>query len=444
MPINILMPALSPTMEKGNLVQWMKAVGDRLRSDDVVAEVETDKATIEVAAGAEGTLTKILVPAGTQDVRVSQVIGLITGENETSHPTSAPSAQEPPETLALGGMSTRVIPPATYQAASAGGNGTAARVFASPIARRMMAGANLEPTMVHGTGPRGRIVERDVKAAITLAERVANAPEPPSDKTISFPIIKPASEQTQSGGRNSIAALFPPGSFEEVRHDAMRLTISHRLVESVRTVPHFYLMADCEMDSLLALRQRINEDAPSRPDGEPVYRLSINHFIIKALALALQHVPDANVTFTDDALLRHRHSDISVAVAIPGGLVTPIIRHAEAKILSAIANEMVDLAARARNRKLRVEEYQGGTAGLSNLGMYGVNQFAAIINPPQSTMLAIGAAEDRLIVRRGATATATMASITLSADHRALDGATAAQLLSAFKKAIEHPMSLLV
>jgi pyruvate dehydrogenase E2 component (dihydrolipoamide acetyltransferase) len=451
MPIDILMPALSPTMEKGNLVQWVKAIGDRLRPDDVVAEVETDKATMEVAAGAEGILTQILVPGGTQDVPVRQVIGLIAAENETKVAMSSATARSLSGTAAGGAAvaPASVLPlssaGAQPQATPATANGAdAGRVFASPIARRLMAEARLDATRITGTGPHGRIVERDVKAAIAAAEQPAKALVPSSEQIIQTPANVSASQQTPLSGQVNINALFPAGTFEEVAHDSMRLTISRRLVESKRNVPHFYLTANCEMDSLIALRRQLNEDAPAGASGARVYRLSINDFIIKALALALKQVPDANVSFTEEKLLRHRHSDISVAVAIPGGLVTPIIRQAEVKSLGTIANEMTDLAARAKGRKLKPEEYQGGTAGLSNLGMYGVSQFAAIINPPQATILAVGAAEQRLTACNGAAATATMINVTLSADHRALDGATAAQLLSAFKRAIEHPMTMLV
>jgi pyruvate dehydrogenase E2 component (dihydrolipoamide acetyltransferase) len=452
MPIDILMPALSPTMEKGNLVQWVKAIGDRLRPDDVVAEVETDKATMEVAAGAEGILTQILVPSGTQDVPVRQVIGLIAAENETKVATPGTTARS----LAIAAPSGEAAAPAVSvlpfshtgaqpQAMRAASNGADAdRVFASPIARRLIAEARLDATKITASGPHGRIVERDVKAAIAASEHAAKAPMSSSEQINQISSNESAPQQPPVSGQSHINALFPAGTFEEVAHDGMRLTISRRLAESKRNVPHFYLTASCEMDSLIALRRQLNEDAPADAKGARAYCLSINDFIIKALALALKQVPDANVSFTEQTLLRHRHSDISVAVAIPGGLVTPIIRQAEVKSLGTIANEMIDLAARAKSRKLKAEEYQGGTAGLSNLGMYGVSQFAAIINPPQATILAVGAAEQRLIARDGAAATATMMIVTLSADHRALDGATAAQLLSAFKRAMERPLTMLV
>jgi pyruvate dehydrogenase E2 component (dihydrolipoamide acetyltransferase) len=238
--------------------------------------------------------------------------------------------------------------------------------------------------------------------------------------------------------------LFPPGSFDEVPHSSTRLTVARRLVEAKQSIPHFYLCADCEMESLLTLRRQLNEAAPLGSDERPTYRLSVNDFVIKALAMALQRVPDANVSFTDGSMLRHRHADISVAVAIPDGLITPIVRQAEKKSLSAIASEMGDLAARAKARKLRPEEYQGGTAGLSNLGMYGVSSFFAVINPPQATILAVGAAQKRLVARDEGAASAMMMTVTLSSDHRAIDGATAARLLAAFKRGIEEPMALLI
>ncbi len=427
----------------------MKAVGDPLRPDDIVAEVETDKATMEVVAGAEGVLARIIVPNGTPDVPVRQVIGLITTENETMVATPAAplsfaiestSKQASFELIALSSAAVQAsVKPIPANGATAG------RIFASPIARRLMAEAKLDAAGIVGTGPHGRIVERDVKAsiaaaasAVILPARIPAAEAPASDFAASS--VRHPSQSSV----DALHALFPPGSFEEVPHDSMRLTVSRRLVEAKQTIPHFYLSADCKMDALLALRRQLNEAAPSGAEGEPLYRLSINDFIIKALALALTLVPDANVSFTDRSMLRHRHADISVAVAIPDGLITPIIRRVETKGMSTIAREMVDLASRAKNWKLKPEEYQGGTAGLSNLGMYGVSSFSAIINPPQATILAVGAAEQRLVAREGVATTATMMTVTLSSDHRAVDGATAARLLSAFKMAIENPMTLLV
>jgi pyruvate dehydrogenase E2 component (dihydrolipoamide acetyltransferase) len=441
MPIEILMPALSPTMEKGTLARWLKKEGEAIKSGDVIAEIETDKATMEVEAVDEGVLAKILVADGSADVPVNQVIGLIAGEGEDA------------SAVAAGGMSGGGAPaakpaapvPTAAPAASAAPAPAAApaalgqRVFASPLARRIAKDAGLDVALVQGSGPRGRVVERDVKAAIAggtgkaapiaapvpvaAAPRPAGAPQAMSDDTI--------------------RKLFEPGSFTEVPHDNMRKTIARRLTEAKSTIPHFYLSVDCELDALLALREQINKAAPAK-DGKPAYKVSVNDFIVKALALALQRVPDANATWTEGAMLKHTRSDVGVAVSIPGGLITPVVRNAEMKSLSAISNEIKDMAARAKNRKLKPEEYQGGTSAVSNLGMFGIKNFSAVINPPHATILAVGAGEQRIVVKNGAPAVANVMSVTLSTDHRAVDGALGAELLAAFKQLIENPMGMLV
>lgn len=431
MPIDILMPALSPTMEKGNLIQWLKAVGDTVRAGDILAEIETDKATMEVEASSDGVLHSIFVPAGTADVAVNRLIGLLATEDEAAEPASA--------SLPLNGAQVAHAQPAPVapQASPVMNGSDDGRILASPIARRLMADAGIAATSLAGSGPNGRILERDVNAALAARETAAkterlrqpDAPLPPAAK---------------SSSDNSHKALFEAGSYVEVPHDQMRLTIAHRLLEAKRTVPHFYLSADCTIDALLAMRQQFNDAAPISADGARAYRLSVNDFVIRAFALALKQVPDANVSFTESSLLRHAHVDIGVAVAIPGGLMTPIVHRTETKTMATISNEVKELAARARLRKLRPQEYQGGTASVSNLGMYGVNDFAAIINPPQASILAVGAAEQRMIVRDGAPAVAMVMSVTLSVDHRAIDGATGAQLLSAFKALVERPMAMLV
>lgn len=447
MPIDIVMPAFAPTMEKGNLIQWLKAVGDPVRSGEVLAEIETDKATMEVEASADGVLSRILVPAGTQDVAVSQVIGLMTTEDEVSPrrsnslpaktPTAVVSSSAATATVAAvsGGVS-----PLAKTAPKPNGDGIG-RIFASPIARRLMSEARLNASSLVGTGPRGRILERDVSTALAARATDAKAKE---ELAVQTPTAAPAAPiAPEIVHDRKLEALFEAGSFVEVPHDPMRLTIARRLSESKRTIPHFYLSAECTIDSLLSLRQQFNDAAPSRPDGERAYRLSVNDFVIRALALALHQVPDANVTFSETSLLRHRHADIGVAVAIAGGLMTPIVRHAETKSIATISNEIKGLAARAKTRRLKPEEYQGGTASVSNLGMYGVRDFAAIVNPPQASILAVGAGTQRMVVTNDKPAVATVMIVTLSVDHRAIDGASAAELLSAFKALIENPMTIL-
>ncbi|HET6376542.1 MAG TPA: pyruvate dehydrogenase complex dihydrolipoamide acetyltransferase, partial [Methylocella sp.] len=434
MPIDILMPALSPTMEKGNLSRWLKKEGDKIKPGDVLAEIETDKAAMEVEAADEGVLAKIIVPEGTADVPVNKVIGIIAGEGEDTAAAAARgtgqalSAKESKEAFA--GMPPGAPPP--VQAATAPSARSAAplsaaplngeakpRLFASPLARRLAKEAGLDLAALKGSGPHGRIIERDVKAALA---RAPAAPAALEAKAPAAPLPAPPAA--------TVKAYFTPGSYEEIPHDAMRRTIARRLSEANLTIPHFYLTADCNLDALMALRGAINDAAPKDKDGSPAYKISINDFIVKALALALMRVPDANVTWTDTALLRHKEAGIGVAVAIPGGLITPVVRRAESKTLSAISQEIKELAARARARKLKPEEYEGGSSAVSNLGMYGIKSFSAIINPPQSTILAVGAAEERIIVKGGAPAVSAMMSVTLSCDHRAVDGALGAELLA--------------
>ena len=438
MPINILMPALSPTMEKGNLARWLKKEGDTIKSGDVLAEIETDKATMEVEAVDEGTLARIVVPAGTADVPVNQLIGIIAADGEDAKSAAAsggaPSAAPAPAAAAAApaAVAAPVAAPAAAPAAGAPAGG--ARVFASPLARRIAKDAGIDITRVSGTGPHGRVVERDVKSAISgggakAAPAAAAAPQ--------------AARAPAPMGDEQIKKFFEPGSYEEIPHDSMRKTIARRLVEAKQTIPHFYLAVDCELDKLLALREEINKAAPQK-DGKPAYKVSVNDFVIKALALALIRVPDANVTWTEGAMLKHHTADIGVAVSIPGGLITPVVRKAETKTLSVISNEMKDYAARARARKLKPEEYQGGTSAVSNLGMFGIKHFSAVINPPHASILAVGAGEQRVVVKNGQPAVANVMTATLSTDHRAVDGALGAELISAFKTIIENPMSMLV
>ncbi len=442
MPINILMPALSPTMEKGNLARWLKKEGDRIKAGDVLAEIETDKATMEVEAIDDGVLAKIVVADGTADVPVNQLIGLIAADGEDAKAVAAGGAEGPRVGNGKAEAETPATPstpaPAAPAPVAAPVVAAGARVFASPLARRIAKDANLDLGKISGTGPHGRVVERDVKAAIAGG----GAKAAPASAPAAAPVAAPSAPTTM--GDDMVKKLFAPGSYDEIPHDGMRKTIARRLTDAKASIPHFYLTVDCELDPLLALREQINAAAPKDKDGKPAYKVSVNDFVVKALAVALQHVPAANVTWTEGAMLKHKHSDISVAVAIPDGLITPIVRNAELKGLAAIANEMKDFAARAKARKLKPEEYQGGVSAVSNLGMFGMKHFTAVINPPQSSILAVGAGEQRMVVKKGQPVVATVMTATLSCDHRAIDGALGAQLLSAFKQLIENPIGMLV
>jgi pyruvate dehydrogenase E2 component (dihydrolipoamide acetyltransferase) len=467
MPVNILMPALSPTMEKGNLAKWFKKEGDKVKPGDVIAEIETDKATMEYEAVDEGTLAKIVVPEGTQDVPVQSLIAVLAEEGEDvkaaagksapapvkpapSKPASAPSPPmaastsarpAPPPPAPTAGEAPRA-PPQTPQApapqrSEGEGIGVARtnRVFSSPLARRLAKEAGIDLARIQGSGPHGRVIARDVEAA--KSGRGIMAPAAPAAAAAAAPVVQaPADEK--------IIALFEPGSYDAVPHDGIRKVIARRLLEAKLTIPHFYLTLDCNIGKLLAAREEINAAAPKDKDGKPAYKISVNDFVIKALALALQRVPDANVTWTEGAMLRHKHSDIGVAVSIPGGLITPVVRHAEQKSLSVISNEMKDFATRARARKLAPHEYQGGTSAVSNLGMYGIKEFYAIINPPHATILSVGTGEERAVVRNGKVEAAQMMSVGLATDHRAVDGALGAVLLNAFKALIENPVMMVV
>ncbi|KRR11485.1 branched-chain alpha-keto acid dehydrogenase subunit E2 [Bradyrhizobium jicamae] len=448
MPINILMPALSPTMEKGNLAKWLKKEGDKVKSGDVIAEIETDKATMEVEAVDEGTIAKILVPEGTQDVPVNDVIAVMAGDGEDVKAASAgagtaPAAKpaeapkEAPKPAAAAPAPTPApaaapAPAAQAAAAPSKGNGHA-RIFSSPLARRLAKDAGIDLSRITGSGPHGRVVARDVEDA-------------KSGKGLKAPAAAPAAGPglAPSMSDKQILALFEPGSYEVVPHDGMRRTIAQRLTASVQTVPVFYLTMDCDIGKLLVAREEINAAAPKDKEKKPAYKLSVNDFVIKAMAVALQKIPNCNVSWTEGGMLKHKHSDIGVAVAMPGGLITPIIRKAETKTLSTISSEMKDFAARARARKLKPEEYQGGTTAVSNLGMYGINHFTAVINPPHATILAVGTSEERPVVRAGKIEIAQMMSVTLSCDHRAIDGALGAELIGAFKQLIENPVMMMV
>ncbi len=449
MPVNILMPALSPTMEKGNLAKWVKKEGDKVKPGDVIAEIETDKATMEVEAVDEGVLAKIVVPEGTQDVPVNQLIAVLATEGEDAKAVAggagaakpaakvAPAASSfetaaarPPQDEAK--KSPRPEEGAIAPVSKGEGvrtNGGAARIFASPLARRLAKESNIDIARLAGSGPHGRIVASD----IDLAKKGGAALRAPG-----------AASAIQAPSDAQIRALYEEGSYEFAPHESIRKVIARRLVESKLTIPAYYLTVDCELDALLEAREEVNSAAP-KVDGKPRFRISVNDFIIKAMALALIKIPNANVTWTEAGMLKHKHADVGVAVALDGGLglITPIVRRADEKTLSVISNEMRDLAARARAKKLRPHEFQGGATSISNLGMYGIRDFIAVINPPQSSILAVGAGEERMVVKKGKPAVATVMTVTLSGDHRAIDGALGAELLGAFKNYIENPVEML-
>ena len=453
MATEILMPALSPTMTEGNLVKWLVGQGDKVAPGDVIAEIETDKATMEVEAVDEGIVGRIVVPEGSEGVAVNAVIAVLVEEGEELAdvpPAAAAStpAAPPPEaeavpapaadveatplarrmaalagidlaTLAGSGAHGRITRDDVRQASDGAGPVEAGdgggRIFASPLARRMAREAELPLEGVAGSGPEGRIVKRDIEQALRQGAPAARTPAP-------------ADLESMPG--------LPP--FERVKHTNMRKVIARRLTESKQTVPHFYLTVDCEIDALLEARRQINARAP---EG---VRVSVNDFVIKALATALCRVPDANASWTEEGLLKFSQADIAVAVAVPNGLVTPVVRQAESKGLAAISAEMTDFAARARDGKLRPEEYQGGTSSVSNLGMFGIRQFDAVINPPQATILAVGAGEQRPVVKDGSLTVATVMTCTLSCDHRVVDGALGARLLGEFKALAECPAAMLL
>lgn len=431
MPVKILMPALSPTMTEGTLAKWLIGEGDAINSGDIIAEIETDKATMEVEAVEEGKLGKILVAEGTEGVPVNNVIALLLEEDEDESalegvdvPPVSPDndATTPPAvtpesastaTVNMSANASSVVAPAP----PAEGDGN--RIIASPLARRMASQAGLDLVGVRGTGPNGRIVKSDVEGALATVRIADSAPTAVALST--------TAEQLP----------YEP-EFELLSLSTMRKTIARRLTESKQRVPHFYLTIDCEIDDLLDLRKTLNDKANG------AFRLSVNDLVIKSAAIALRRVPKANASWTEEGVKLYKSADISVAVAIEGGLITPVVRQADNKGLEMISSEMKELSERARDGKLGPEEYQGGTFSISNLGMYGIKEFSAVINPPQACILAVGAGEKRPVVKDGALAVATVMSCTLSVDHRAVDGAVGAEYLSAFKRLIEEPLSMLL
>ncbi|HUC61804.1 MAG TPA: pyruvate dehydrogenase complex dihydrolipoamide acetyltransferase [Alphaproteobacteria bacterium] len=455
MPTQILMPALSPTMTEGKLAKWLKKEGDAVKAGDVLAEIETDKATMEVEAIDEGKI-KLLVPEGTENVAVNTPIAVLLGEGESAASVKMPPAAAKPAPVPQQGTATPAAPapapsaaaskpapvpqqtppvtaaPALAQAAQpapsplpAKPNGQG-RIFASPLARRLAREAGIEISALRGSGPHGRIVRADIEAAqkggVALAAPGAPAARPPA------PIV-------------DVPGQAP---YVEEPISSMRKVIAQRLTESKQKQPHYYLSIDCEIDALLKARETLNAMAPETVKGTPDYKLSVNDFVIKALAVALRRVPAANASWHDTAIRLYQRADISVAVALPAGLITPVIRGADAKGLAQISSEMKELAARARAGKLKPHEFQGGTFSLSNLGMYGIREFSAVINPPEGGILAVGAGEQRAVVKNGALAIATVMTCTLSGDHRVVDGAVGAELLAVFRKLIETPAAMLL
>jgi pyruvate dehydrogenase E2 component (dihydrolipoamide acetyltransferase) len=461
MSINITMPALSPTMEEGKLAKWHVKEGDNVSSGDVIAEIETDKATMEVEAVDEGKIGKIVVPEGTDNVKVNAVIAVLLTEGETAAtvappPAAPPPSAPPPKAPANDGPA---IPPkaATTEADKTAGDrviaqmlkdanaamantananpqkSNGARVFASPLAKRLAKEAGIDVGAINGSGPHGRVVKSDVEAAKSGKTPLKAAPA-----------SAPASGGAMATGmtKQQVMALYPEGSYDIVPNDGMRKVVAARLTEAKQTIPHFYLTLDCNIDALMAAREQINAAAPLK-DGKPAYKLSVNDFVMKAWAAALMKVPTANATWAGDSILYHKHADVAVAVAVPGGLFTPVVNACETKSLRQISEEVKDLASRARNKKLAPHEYQGGTSSVSNLGMYGITSFSAVINPPHGTILAVGVGEERVYVEKGQIKTGQFMTVTCACDHRAVDGALGAELLAAFKALIETPVMML-
>ncbi len=451
MPTPILMPALSPTMEEGKLAKWHVKTGDKVKSGDVIAEIETDKATMEVEAVDEGVVAEILIAEGAEGVKVNTIIAQLRDEGEsytagTKSASPGPSpflAKSKKDSLPQGEREERDLPlhsvPSSPPLAGEGlflplqkkAEGSAVqRVFASPLARRIASQGGVELTLIQGSGPHGRIVRSDIDAALKGGVAKASAPPPKAAPAAPTPSAIPDAR-----------LYFAKDTYDEVPHDSMRRTIAKRLTTSKRDIPHFYLKVDCNIDTLLDVRKQINDKAP--PEGAGAYKLSVNDFIVKAAALALIRVPGVNSSWTDTALLRHRHADVGVAVALDFGLITPIVFKAEEKSLAAISREVKDLAARAKAKKLKPAEFEGGTFAISNLGMMGIRDFTAVINPPHAAILAVGAGEQRAIVKKGAIVAANMMTVQLSCDHRVIDGALGATWLEAFKSYLENPVTML-
>jgi len=441
MATQVLMPALSPTMEEGTLAKWLVKVGDKVKSGQILAEIETDKATMEFEAVDEGTIGELLVAEGTAGVKVNAPIAVILAEGESAGSAPAAKASPAPAPAPAPAAATAAAPapapgPAALAPVMAASTGT--RVFASPLARRIAAEKGLDLSRVKGSGPHGRIVRADVEGAVAAPVAVAAAPvAAAAPAKLAAPA--PAAAAPVSATAETVAKMFTDRVYEVVTLDGMRKTIAARLSEAKQTIPHFYLRRSVELDALMAFRETLN--AQLAPRG---VKLSINDFIIKACAMALQKVPDANAVWAGDRMFRMKSSDVAVAVAIEGGLFTPVLRDAHLKSLSALSAEMKDLAARAKTRKLAPQEYQGGSFAISNLGMMGIENFDAVINPPHGSILAVGAGIRKPVVGKdGQIVVATVMSMTLSVDHRVIDGALGAEFLKAIIENLEAPMSML-
>ena len=449
MPIEITMPALSPTMEEGKLAKWHVKEGDTVSSGDVIAEIETDKATMEVEAVDEGKIGKIMVAEGTEGVKVNAVIAVLLQEGESADavvaPKAAPAAEaqkaeapkaaapaEAPKAEIATAPAAAPAPAKTAAAAPKSANG---KVFASPLARRLAKEAGIDVSAISGSGPKGRVVKTDVEAA--------RSGKTPLKAAASAPAAAAGGAAPTGMTKAQVLALYPEGSYELVPNDGMRKVVAARLTESKQTIPHFYLSLDCKIDGLMAAREQINAQAPKGKDGKPGYKLSVNDFVMKAWAVALQHVPAANATWAGDSILYHKRSDVAVAVAVPGGLFTPVVKSCDTKTLREISEEVKDLAGRAKSKKLAPHEYQGGASSVSNLGMFGIKSFSAVINPPHGTILAVGVGEERVYPENGQIKIGTFMTVTLSCDHRAVDGALGAEVLGVFKNLIENPVMML-
>jgi pyruvate dehydrogenase E2 component (dihydrolipoamide acetyltransferase) len=433
MPITITMPALSPTMTEGNLAKWLKVEGDSIKAGDVIAEIETDKATMEVEAVDEGVLGRLVVAAGTEGVKVGAPIALLLEEGEDAG--ALDQAPAPKAVAAVATPAATPEPETVIEAVPEPAHG--ARLFASPLARRLAVEAGIDLAGLTGSGPHGRIVKADVEKAVAnppaAPKPASEAPPTPPPKPLASAAPAPTDQ-----GKDRVAALAGNIPYTLVPHTGMRRTIARRLTEAKQNVPHFYLSVDCEIDALLKIRAELNTR------GADQFKLSVNDFVIRAAALALRKVPEANASWSDDGTLMWSQVDIGVAVAIEGGLITPIVKQADGKGLAQISNEMKDLGARAKTGKLKLDEFQGGTFSISNLGMFGIREFAAVINPPHGCILAVGAGEERAVVKQGALAIATVMTCTLSVDHRVVDGAAGAKFLKEFKKLVEDPLIMLL
>ena len=439
MPIEILMPALSPTMEEGTLSKWLVKEGDTVNSGDVLAEIETDKATMEIEAVEEGKIAKIIVADGTEGVKVNAPIAVLLEDDEDDSamdnyaPSGAAKAAPAPAPSAAPAAAPAPAPAPKAAAPTSSG----ARIKASPLAKRLAAEAGLDLSAIAGTGTNGRIVKADIEAA--KASGGAKAAPAPAAAANAAPVTSTEVGMPLGGGAEYLTKMgVEAGSYDLIPLDGMRRTIAKRLVSSNVNVPDFPLTVDCEIDELLKMRKELNTQAP---EG---VKISVNDMLIRASALALKHVPAANASFTPDGIAMHKHADVAVAVAIDGGLITPMVRHAENKGLSTISSEMKDLASRARDKKLKPQEYQGGTFSISNLGMMGIKEFGSIINEPHGMILSVGAGGPRPVVKDGALAVATVMTVTLTCDHRVVDGALGAEWLQHFKRYVESPITMML